>query len=76
MEVDSDANSSFLSATRSFVDWFQALPGATFHKDIAIEDLRGRNAGRGIGEWGEEIKKIKIKIKIKIKDSPTGVKKG
>jgi SET domain-containing protein 6 len=50
MEIDSDANSRFLDGTRSFVNWFQALPGATFHNDIAVEDLRGRNAGRGISE--------------------------
>ncbi|KAK4678882.1 Ribosomal lysine N-methyltransferase 4 [Podospora pseudoanserina] len=48
MEVDSDADSRFLEGTRHFLSWFQSLPGATFHKDIAIEDLRSRNAGRGI----------------------------
>ncbi|KAK4195029.1 hypothetical protein QBC40DRAFT_289718 [Triangularia verruculosa] len=48
MEVDSDADSRFLEGTRHFLSWFQSLPGATFHQDIAIEDLRGRNAGRGI----------------------------
>ncbi|KAL2019167.1 hypothetical protein VTK56DRAFT_10039 [Thermocarpiscus australiensis] len=48
MEVDSSADSAFNQATSNFLNWFQALPGATFHKDIAIEDLRGRNAGRGI----------------------------
>ncbi|KAK4171686.1 hypothetical protein QBC36DRAFT_339500 [Triangularia setosa] len=48
MEVDSDADSRFQEGTRHFLDWFQSLPGATFHKDIAIEDLRSRNAGRGI----------------------------
>ncbi|KAK0742566.1 hypothetical protein B0T21DRAFT_282179 [Apiosordaria backusii] len=48
MEVDSDVDSRFLEGTRHFLDWFQLLPGATFHKDIAIEDLRSRNAGRGI----------------------------
>lgn len=50
MEVDSDANSRFLGRTLNFLNWFQALPGATFHKDIAIEDLRERNAGRGISD--------------------------
>lgn len=56
MEVDSDADSRFLEGTRHFLSWFQSLPGATFHKDIAIEDLRSRNAGRGIGEasWGSD----------------------
>ncbi|KAK3291811.1 uncharacterized protein B0H64DRAFT_330081 [Chaetomium fimeti] len=49
MEVDSDANSRFADGTRNFVAWFQTLPGATFRSDlIAVEDLRGRNAGRGI----------------------------
>ncbi|EAQ83002.1 hypothetical protein CHGG_10820 [Chaetomium globosum CBS 148.51] len=49
MEVDSDANSRFAEGTRNFVNWFQTLPGATFRSDlIAVEDLRGRNAGRGI----------------------------
>ncbi|KAL2262647.1 hypothetical protein VTK26DRAFT_572 [Humicola hyalothermophila] len=48
MEVDSDANTRFQDGTRNFLNWFQALPGAIFHKDIAIADLRDRNAGRGI----------------------------
>ncbi|KAH6623874.1 hypothetical protein F5144DRAFT_584602 [Chaetomium tenue] len=49
MEVDSDANSRFAEGTRNFVNWFHTLPGATFRSDlIAVEDLRGRNAGRGI----------------------------
>ncbi|KAG7288469.1 hypothetical protein NEMBOFW57_004822 [Staphylotrichum longicolle] len=49
MDVDSDADSRFADGTRNFVDWFQGLPGATFRADlIAVEDLRGRNAGRGI----------------------------
>ncbi|KAL2127972.1 hypothetical protein VTI74DRAFT_9909 [Chaetomium olivicolor] len=48
MEVDSDSDSRFAEGTAKFLSWFQALPGTTFHKDIAIEDLRGRNAGRGI----------------------------
>ncbi len=57
MEVDSDANSRFAEGTRNFVNWFRALPGATFHSDlIAVDDLRGRNAGRGIGE--RTLKKI------------------
>lgn len=51
MDVDSDADSRFADGTRNFVDWFQRLPGATFRADlIAVEDLRGRNAGRGISE--------------------------
>ncbi|KAH6847017.1 hypothetical protein B0I37DRAFT_310128 [Chaetomium sp. MPI-CAGE-AT-0009] len=49
MEVDSDENSRFADGTRNFVTWFQGLPGATFRSDlIEVEDLRGRNAGRGI----------------------------
>ncbi|KAK4120998.1 SET domain-containing protein [Parathielavia appendiculata] len=48
MEVDIDG-SRFAERTRSFVEWFQALPGATFRSDlIAVEDLRAQNAGRGI----------------------------
>jgi len=43
----------FSAQTSSFLSWFQALPGATFHPDIAIEDLRGRKAGRGIGKYDE-----------------------
>jgi len=51
MEVDSDADSKFGETTHSFVSWFQTLPGATFRSDlIAVEDLRGQKAGRGIGE--------------------------
>jgi len=47
-------DSIFSAQTNSFLSWFQALPGATFHPDIAIEDLRGRNAGRGIGKYDED----------------------
>ncbi|KAH7318149.1 SET domain protein [Stachybotrys elegans] len=32
----------------AFMDWFRALPGATFSDAIAIVDLRDRGAGRGI----------------------------
>ncbi|KAI2613436.1 SET domain-containing protein [Hypoxylon sp. NC1633] len=32
----------------SFLEWFKALPGATFHADISIEDLREKGYGRGI----------------------------
>ncbi|KXJ93476.1 SET domain-containing protein [Microdochium bolleyi] len=42
------ADADFDSKTRAFLSWFQALPGATFHPAIEIQDLRGRNAGRGI----------------------------
>ena len=48
MEIDC----GFDDGTRGFVDWFQALTGATFRSDlIALEDLRGRSAGRGISEY-------------------------
>ncbi|KAK4463059.1 hypothetical protein QBC42DRAFT_325456 [Cladorrhinum samala] len=48
MEVDSDENTRFLDGSKSFLNWFENLPGATFHKEISIEDLRHQNAGRGI----------------------------
>ncbi|KAK4226007.1 hypothetical protein QBC38DRAFT_240810 [Podospora fimiseda] len=48
MEVDSDDNTRFLDGSQAFLNWFESLPGATFHKDILIEDLRRQNAGRGI----------------------------
>ncbi|KAL2159067.1 hypothetical protein VTH06DRAFT_2826 [Thermothelomyces fergusii] len=49
MQIYSDSDSSFAVTTRNFLTWFQSLPGATFRSDlIAIEDLRSRNAGRGI----------------------------
>ncbi|GAB1313744.1 Ribosomal lysine N-methyltransferase 4 [Madurella fahalii] len=48
MEPDTDTGPSFLESSQNFANWFRAFSGATFHKDIAIEDLRERNAGRGI----------------------------
>ncbi|KAH8847760.1 hypothetical protein MCOR27_001882 [Pyricularia oryzae] len=39
---------SFEQRTSAFLQWFKNLPGATFHQNIQITDLRGRNAGRGI----------------------------
>ncbi|KAI1640685.1 SET domain-containing protein [Biscogniauxia mediterranea] len=39
---------AFDAKSASFLDWFKAWPGATFHPDIRITDLRGRGAGRGI----------------------------
>ncbi|KAK3686202.1 hypothetical protein B0T22DRAFT_242574 [Podospora appendiculata] len=49
MDVDGGtAYSEFVQQTETFLRWFQALPGATFHPDIRIEDLGHRNAGRGI----------------------------
>ncbi|KAK3324897.1 hypothetical protein B0H66DRAFT_511145 [Apodospora peruviana] len=47
-EMDIDGGDSFVQATEAFLNWFKSLPGATFHDDIRIEDLRGKNAGRGI----------------------------
>lgn len=44
METDFDRQ------TEDFLRWFGSLPGSTFHADIAIRDLRGRGAGRGIGK--------------------------
>ncbi|KAL1860651.1 hypothetical protein VTK73DRAFT_7225 [Phialemonium thermophilum] len=38
----------FTSTSERFLAWFKALPGATFHPSVSLEDLRGRNAGRGI----------------------------
>ena len=43
------AQPSFDERTQSFLSWFTQLPGATFHPDIQIQDLRARGAGRGIG---------------------------
>ncbi|KAI1440205.1 SET domain-containing protein [Annulohypoxylon stygium] len=39
---------TFDSKTSSFLEWFKSWPGATFHPDIKIEDLRNTGAGRGI----------------------------
>ncbi|OLN88998.1 Ribosomal lysine N-methyltransferase 4 [Colletotrichum chlorophyti] len=38
----------FQTKTQNFLSWFKSLPGSTFHEDIQVVDLRGRNAGRGI----------------------------
>ena len=43
------ASSTFNHQSSLFLNWFKGLPGATFHSDIEIADLRDRNAGRGIG---------------------------
>ncbi|KAK0609598.1 hypothetical protein B0T17DRAFT_546640 [Bombardia bombarda] len=48
MDVDGGHDVEFSQGTQRFLDWFCALPGATFHKDISIVDLRDGNAGRGI----------------------------
>ncbi|KAI8959074.1 SET domain-containing protein [Daldinia sp. FL1419] len=42
----SDPN--FDAKSASFLEWFKTLPGATFHPNIRIEDLRVNGAGRGI----------------------------
>lgn len=39
---------SFDSRTEGFLKWFKSLPGATFHPDIQIQDLRAQDRGRGI----------------------------
>ncbi|KAI0396773.1 SET domain-containing protein [Xylariaceae sp. FL0594] len=31
-----------------FLEWFKAWPGASFHENIEIQDLRNQNRGRGI----------------------------
>jgi SET domain-containing protein 6 len=44
------ADAEFDQRTGAFLGWFKSLPGATFHKDIQIADLRPRHAGRGISK--------------------------
>ncbi|KAI1808237.1 SET domain-containing protein [Daldinia bambusicola] len=39
---------AFDAKSASFLDWFKAWPGATFHPNIQIQDLRANGAGRGI----------------------------
>ncbi|KAI1414447.1 SET domain-containing protein [Hypoxylon sp. FL1857] len=39
---------TFDSKSASFLEWFKAWSGATFHPDIKIEDLRDKGAGRGV----------------------------
>jgi hypothetical protein len=46
---DSMEQDAFRSTSLRFLEWFKAQPGATFHRDIEIVDLRARDAGRGIG---------------------------
>lgn len=50
MEIDGGQDVDFWQQTQNFLQWFQALPGATFHKDIKLEDLRRHGAGRGISK--------------------------
>ncbi|KAJ2982850.1 hypothetical protein NUW58_g6356 [Xylaria curta] len=39
---------AFEEKSSRFLDWFKAWPGATFHPDIQIQDLRQNGRGRGI----------------------------
>ncbi|KAK4442741.1 ribosomal lysine N-methyltransferase [Podospora aff. communis PSN243] len=48
MEIDGGHDVDFAKQTQSFLEWFKSLPGATFHKDIELVDMRGSGAGRGI----------------------------
>ncbi|KAK0638515.1 hypothetical protein B0T16DRAFT_462288 [Cercophora newfieldiana] len=48
MEIDGGHDVDFARQTQSFLEWFRSLPGATFHQDIQLVDLRGNGAGRGI----------------------------
>lgn len=38
----------FDQKSATFLNWFKALPGAKFHPDLKLADLRNRHAGRGI----------------------------
>ncbi|OIW22524.1 SET domain-containing protein [Coniochaeta ligniaria NRRL 30616] len=42
------ADADFEQRSGAFLGWFKSLPGATFHQNVKIADLRPRNAGRGI----------------------------
>lgn len=44
------ASDDFTARTAAFLQWFKALPGATFSDAIKIVDLRSRDAGRGISK--------------------------
>lgn len=35
----------------SFVEWLRRIPNATVSDKIALADLRGRGAGRGVGVY-------------------------
>ncbi|GAP91377.1 putative set domain protein [Rosellinia necatrix] len=39
---------AFMERSAKFLDWFKAWPGASFHGDIEIQDLRNIGRGRGI----------------------------
>ncbi|KAI2633991.1 SET domain-containing protein [Xylaria nigripes] len=42
------ADELFEARSAGFLDWFKGWPGASFHEDIEIQDLRGQGRGRGI----------------------------
>ncbi|KAI1313251.1 SET domain-containing protein [Xylaria venustula] len=42
------SDSVFEEKSANFLNWFKAWPGATFHQDIEIQDLRKNGRGRGI----------------------------
>ncbi|KAK0741397.1 hypothetical protein B0T18DRAFT_332802 [Schizothecium vesticola] len=48
MDIDGPADTEFAQRTENFLQWFRALPGATFHGNIEIQDLRSQGAGRGV----------------------------
>lgn len=39
---------NFEGQSENFLSWFCSQPGATFHPNLKLVDLRSRNAGRGI----------------------------
>ncbi len=41
----------FEESSADFLHWFKAWPGASFHEDIEIRDLRKEGRGRGIGTF-------------------------
>ncbi|KAK1834902.1 ribosomal lysine N-methyltransferase [Podospora conica] len=48
MDIDGPADTDFAQRTENFLQWFRSLPGATFHNDIQIQDLRSQGAGRSV----------------------------
>ena len=44
-------SNGFDVTSQKFLSWFKAIPGSTFHDDLIMADLRGRNAGRGLSEF-------------------------
>lgn len=42
---------AFEERSANFLHWFKALPGASFHADIEIRDLRQNHRGRGISKF-------------------------